>query len=274
MPMCPATCRTGNSCPFKARPKFNGFCGIHKTQVEDFEEFLKDAEEQLFGPPPSALPLPLSLLPKRLRLLELFCGTGSIGKVAKEFGFEVISVDLNKKAKPTFCTDILQWEYKCYPVGYFDVIWASPPCDTFSILKSSWIGRELKRFPGQVYTRELMLREQESIGVPILNKTKEIIDYFKPKHYWIENPQTGRMKDYMTDYKHTDVCYCMYGFDYKKPTRIWHNKDKFEGKTCNHKGKHARGIGNKNAKCVNTLNERYSIPPALVKDMFLCMGCN
>ena len=23
------------------------------------------------------------------------------------------------------------------------------------------------------------------------------------------------MKDYMTDYKHSDVCYCMYGFDYK-----------------------------------------------------------
>ena len=51
--------------------------------------------------------------------------------------------------------------------------------------------------------------------------TQEIISYFQPKHYWIENPQTGRMNDYMTDYKHTDVCYCMYGFDYKKPTRIW-----------------------------------------------------
>ena len=111
----------------------------------------------------------------------------SIGKVAKELGFEVISVDLNKKATPTFCTDILEWDYKWFPVGHFDVIWASPPCNIFSHLKTSWIGRELKRFSGQVYTKELMLREQEEDGVPITRLNKEIISYFKPKHYWIEN---------------------------------------------------------------------------------------
>ena len=39
-------------------------------------------------------------------LLELFRGTGSVGKVAELFGYSVISLDL-KDAKIT--TDILEW---------------------------------------------------------------------------------------------------------------------------------------------------------------------
>ena len=46
---------------------------------------------------------------KSPRLLELFCGTGSVGKVATNLpeGFEVTSVDIDKKANPTILTDIL-----------------------------------------------------------------------------------------------------------------------------------------------------------------------
>ena len=80
------------------------------------------------------------------RLLELFSGTGSVGKVAKTLpeGFEVISVDNNKKANPTICTDILEWDYKQFEPGYFEVIWASPPCDTFSRMLYCHIGKPVK----------------------------------------------------------------------------------------------------------------------------------
>ena len=53
-----------------------------------------------------------------MKLLELFSGTGSVGRVAKEKGFEVISLDL--KNADINC-DILQWDYKIYPSGYFDL---------------------------------------------------------------------------------------------------------------------------------------------------------
>ena len=46
-----------------------------------------------------------------MKLLELFSGTGSVGRVARVFGFSVISLDL-KNANSN--EDTLQWDYKKY----------------------------------------------------------------------------------------------------------------------------------------------------------------
>ena len=73
-------------------------------------------------------------------LLDLFSGTHSVGKVARELGYDVVSLDL---ADATICCDVLQWDYSVYPVGYFDVVWASPPA-------ASWVGWRSARVPGGV----------------------------------------------------------------------------------------------------------------------------
>ena len=52
-----------------------------------------------------------------MRLLELFCGTGSIGRAFERRGFEVISVDIDKKAKATHTCDITEFDYRQYPPG-------------------------------------------------------------------------------------------------------------------------------------------------------------
>ena len=67
------------------------------------------------------------------RLLELFCGTKSVGKVFEEAGYEVVSLDYEKKFNATHIEDILTWDYKQYPPDYFNVIWASPDCTTWSL---------------------------------------------------------------------------------------------------------------------------------------------
>jgi len=175
------------------------------------------------------------------RVLELFSGTGSVGRVCKQLGYDVISLDL--KGADINC-NILDWDYTTYETGYFDIIWASPPCYTFSSMRTSWIGRKLKSHNGQICTSELLQKDIDEKGLPILRKAEEIIKYFKPELYFIENPKTGRMKEYINS-PFYDVDYCMYSdWGYQKPTRIWTNKLNFEPKKCNN-------------SCINMVNGRH-----------------
>ena len=136
-------------------------------------------------------------------LLELFSGTCSVGRVAKEKGFNVVSLDL--KNADINC-NILEWDYRQYPSGYFNFIWASPPCTEYSRAKTTGV------------------RKIEEAN-KIVKKTIEIINYFNPRFFVIENPQTGLLKnqDFMKDFDYKDVDYCKYGTKYRKRTRLWLN---------------------------------------------------
>ena len=61
-----------------------------------------------------------------MRVLELFSGTGSVGDVCKRLGCTVVSLDRDMDAD--IRSDIMDWDYRTYPPGYFDAVWASPPC--------------------------------------------------------------------------------------------------------------------------------------------------
>ena len=205
-----------------------------------------------------------------MRCLELFSGTGSVGKVLKELGHSVISLDL--KGADINC-NILDWDYTIYEPNYFEYIHASPPCDTFSVCRKSWIGRTLKAHGDNIITPEILLKDQIEIGLPILKKTREILDYSKPKYFTLENPQSGDMKNYITDLEFTDVDYCKYGFPYRKRTRIWNNFG-FRGIACNkdcnfmNGNRHSMSIGHSKDYGAQhfSLREKYRIPPKLIRD--------
>jgi site-specific DNA-cytosine methylase len=153
-----------------------------------------------------------------MRLLELFSGTKSVSSAVGSRFDEIVSVDILKKFDPSIVADILEWDYKVYPPGHFDAIWASPPCTEYSKMKYI-----------SMAPRNLELADR------IVQRTIEIIDYFKPDKWFIENPQTGLLKDrpFMLGIPFTDVDYCMYSdWGYKKKTRIWTAVD-YEGKLCN-----------------------------------------
>ena len=159
-----------------------------------------------------------------MKLLELFKGTGSIGKVAKKYGYKVVSLDNEDKYKPDILTDILKWDYKAYSNHYNyvpDYIWASPPCNTFSPL----VYHLKERDPETARPKS----ERARLGTKILYKTLEIINYFKRKNpkllYCIENPHGMMRKDprmkklpYMTT-----TLYCYYGDKRQKRTDFWSN---------------------------------------------------
>lgn len=153
-----------------------------------------------------------------MRILELFSGTGSFGKSFEGVSCEIVSVDIVKKFNPVVCADLLTWDYRVYPVGHFDIIWASPPCNTFSRLNQT--------------PRKLEMREK--IGRPLLHRTLEIIRYFNPKYWVIENPDSGDMKkeECMKDLHYAVADYCKYGFPYRKRTRFWNNMEEWKPKMC------------------------------------------
>ena len=72
-----------------------------------------------------------------MRLLELFSGTGSIGRAFEANSWEVISLDIDPKSGACIIADFMGWEYAMYPQGYFDAIWASPPCTHYSVARTT-----------------------------------------------------------------------------------------------------------------------------------------
>lgn len=189
-----------------------------------------------------------------MRVLEAFKGTGSVSKYCEQLGYEVVSLDIDPNSKATHTIDILKWDYKQYPQGYFDIIWASPPCEQYSTMHF--------RSP-----RNLQLADS------IVKKTLEIIDYFKPKYWYLENPANGmlRNREFMQNLECQCyiVSYCRYGFPYQKHTRIWSNISNFQPKRCrfdcnslNEQGRH-RGLVLK----TKNLNMKHSIPQGLIADL-------
>ncbi len=224
-----------------------------------------------------------------VKVLELFSGTGSVGKCCKELGWDSVSVDLISEA--THKVDIMLFDYKQYPKDSFDIVWASPPCTNYSKLQDCFLGRMRK---GEIYTKEVQENEMKEDDKLVI-RTLEIIDYFKPEYYFIENPATSKMKDrpYMKDKPFYIVDYCMYSdWGYRKRTRIWSNKEGWDAKKCDRSGAcgnmidtlHKTNLGNieryKRAKHklqaqgrgdnnTTTQADRYRVPPDLIFSLFL-----
>jgi len=169
-----------------------------------------------------------------MNVLELFSGTHSIGKCCDALGWNAISVDLELPA--THECDIMDFDYKQYPKDYFSIVWASPPCTYYSNLQNCWLGKKKK--DGTIFTREI-LEEKRKESDKLILRTLEIIDYFKPDLWFIENPQKGQLKDrdVVKGLPFYDVSYCMYSdWGYEKRTRIWTNKKDWNNLICDKSG--------------------------------------
>jgi len=194
--------------------------------------------------------------------LELFSGTHSFGKISKKHNYTVYSLDKeldgncplksDYKNENHHRIDILDFDYKQYPKDFFELITASPPCYVWSNLRNCWIGRKMKSHGDKVITKEILQEDIDKIGKPIVDKTIEIIKYFNPKYYIIENPDRSKMKHYMKEKyaeydKYYIVDYCKYSdFGYQKRTRFWTNIEGFTPKLCK-------------KDCENMLNNQHNV---------------
>ena len=155
-----------------------------------------------------------------MKVLELFAGSRSVGKIAKELGMEVFSSDLIEFEGIDYPISILDFDVTKVPFKP-DIIWASPPCTGFSVaaIGHHWTGGKGAYIPKTDTAR---------LGIELVKKTLEIINYFQPTYWFMENPRgVLRKLDVVKGLKKNSVTYCQYGDERMKPTDIWTNSDEW-----------------------------------------------
>ena len=160
-----------------------------------------------------------------MRLLELFCGTKSVGTEFENAGYEVVSLDYNPSFKATHTVDILNWDYRQYPPDFFDVIWGSPDCVTWSVATGGKY-----RLKSSIYGLDNSFQPQATTANNMVLRVIEILKYFTCKAWFIENPRGNLihfppLQQFIKDISgHTTlVYYGNYNWSFPKPTYIWSN---------------------------------------------------
>ena len=150
-------------------------------------------------------------------LLELFCGTKSVGKVFDQHGWDVVSVDFLQHFEPTICKNVLDLTVEDIIAKLpkyrqtVDVIWASPTCTQYSISRT------------QGGTRDLIGSDK------LVQKVLDLVAYFNVP-FFMENPYTGLLKtrEVVKGIPYRIIDYCQYAEEsfpgrYRKRTAIWTN---------------------------------------------------
>ena len=196
-----------------------------------------------------------------MRIWDICCGTKSVSNIWREHGHEILTLDIDPKCSPDICTDIMSWEYTDFSLEDPDVIWCSPPCTHYSIARTN------AKTPRDLIGSDAMVQ-----------RCLAIIAFWRPKYWFIENPQTGLLKNraVVQGLNFKDVDYCMYGAPYRKRTRLWTNCAWIPRPLCIHtrhpmtaqKGPSKRGGGLiQGDNC--SLNTLHSIPHGLTMEIML-----
>lgn len=213
--------------------------------------------------------VPSGCLRRRVYVLELFSGNGTVGAIASTLLGEcpVVTVDWSdtygvptiRATLPRDTELVIQTCRKMFP-GMRPVMWASPDCSQYSIAKTRG-------------ARDLVTADANVTPI------HEIATALGALVVIIENPATGLLvgRDVISfmPFK-TEVHYCKYGRLYPKPTMLWCTHDLrehgFTPRVCN-RDCDASYVRNGVRRHVRSLTDyglgvRISVPDALVASVF------
>jgi hypothetical protein len=147
---------------------------------------------------------------RRMKILDLFAGEGGELRRAQieALGHEYDTLDIDPRFGCTFTQDIM----KLNDLGLYDFVWASVPCETFSVAS---FGHHWNKngTPKTDKARYMIALVQHTIK--LLNETARI-------GWVIENPRGLLRKiPFMRGIRRHTVTYCQYGETRMKPTDIW-----------------------------------------------------
>ena len=119
-----------------------------------------------------------------MKVLELFAGSRSFSKVAEELEHKTYTTDIEPFDKIDQVCNIFDFDVTkmVKDFGKPDIIWASPPCTTFSVasIGSHYTGGKNAYIPKT---------KEAEIGIQIVEHTIKLIANLKPKFWYIENPR-------------------------------------------------------------------------------------
>jgi len=201
-----------------------------------------------------------------MKVLELFAGSRSLGKEAVKMGHTVFSVDITAYENIDWVGDILDFTPKDCPFTP-DIIWASPPCEGFSVaaIGHHWTGGKGAYIPKT---------DRSRLGIKLLDKTLELIKSMKPKYWYIENPRgLMRKMPQMEGINRHTVTYCQYGDTRMKPTDIWTNNITWSPKPMCKKGSPCHESAPRGSRTgtqgLNGAHERSKIPALFCEEILL-----
>lgn len=148
-----------------------------------------------------------------MKVLSLFDYTGNWSQPYRENGFEVVQVELKHGI------NILEWDYTQIPKEEVFGILAAVPCTDFSLSGAAWFAAKDKD-------------GRTDASIALVKKTMEIINYFDPTFWVIENPMSrihklcpelGEVKFKFHPYEFAQYDPTPRNSQYQKTTWLWGN---------------------------------------------------
>ncbi len=153
---------------------------------------------------------------RRMKILDLFAGIGGEKRryLIEERGHEYVTLDLEARFGCTITADILTMTPD--KLSGFDFVWASPPCEAFSVASMGhhWGGGARQYEPKT---------EHAKLSQEIVAHTVRLIKAINPPCGWMmENPRgVLRKLPCVAGLPRVTVTYCQYGDTRMKPTDLW-----------------------------------------------------
>ena len=142
-----------------------------------------------------------TIMSENKTVLSLFDFSGNWSRPYREAGYNVIQIDLK------LGRDILTWDYKIETS--VDIILAAIPCTDYSLSGRKWF-------------KEKDMDGRTAASQQLVAKVKEILDYFNPKIWCVENPMSRihKLNPWMGDVRFKFNPYD-FGDPYQKMTWLW-----------------------------------------------------